>query len=125
MSLGSRVLRGAALAAVVTVPALAYADSDGLAGSVASITINEASADDYGTERGNLIVNEGSTNRKYQWGGTACSGRNVTEANIALLVEAMRNKDTLQIVPSYKLGTLQARCLVGFRLVAVTPGAAM
>lgn len=124
MSLRSRVLKGAALAVVMSVPALAYADTDGAVGSVASVSINEPSADDYGTERGNIIVNEGSANRKYQWGGTACSGRNLSDASIALLVDAMRNKDTVQILPSYKPGTSQARCLVGFRLATVSQGVA-
>lgn len=116
MSLCSRISRGVALSAVILVPTLAYADTDGAAGSVASVTVNESSADDYASERGNVYVNEGATNRKYQWGGQACSGRNLTEANIALLVEALRGRDGIQIVPSYKAGGGGARCLVGFRL---------
>ena len=88
MSLCSRVLKGAALAAVVLAPTLAYADADGIIGVVASVVINESGADDYAVERGSIFVNEGSVNRKYQWGGTACSGRLVSEATVALLVEA-------------------------------------
>lgn len=121
MSLRSRVLKVAALAAVVLVPTVAFADADGIVGTVASVTVNESSADDYAVERGSLIVNEGSLTRKYQWGGTACSGRNVTEANIQLLIEAMLNPSRLQIVPSYKTGAGLARCLVGFKLQVVTP----
>ena len=37
-----------------------------------------------------------------------------------MLVEAMQNRDKLQIVPSYKTGGMLARCLVGFKLQAVT-----
>jgi len=121
MSLRSRVLKVAALAAVVLVPAVAFADADGIVGTVASVVINESTADDYAVERGSMIVNEGAVTRKYQWGGTACSGRNVSEANITLLVEAMQNQDRLQIVPSYKTGAGLARCLVGFKLQAVLP----
>jgi hypothetical protein len=121
MSLCSRVLKGAALAAVVLVPAVAYADVDGLKGTVAAVTVNETSADDYSVERGNMVVNEGSTSRKYQWGGTACNGRNLTEANINLLLQTMRAADKLEIVPSYKTGAGQARCLVGFRVQVIVP----
>lgn len=122
MSLCSRVSRGVALSAVILVPAVAYADSDGAAGSVASVTVNESSADDYAAERGNVMVNEGAATRKYTWGGQACSGRNVSEANIALLFEAMRARDSVQIVPSYKSGGGGARCLVGFKLQPTPTG---
>ncbi len=124
MSLRSRVLRGVALAAVVLVPAVAYADSDGSKGTVASVTVNESSADDYTAERGNVFIQEASQTRKYQWGGTACSGKNLSEANIALLVDALRASDRLEIVPSYKSGAGAARCLVGFRVQLVQPAPA-
>ena len=120
MSLRSRVLKGAALAAVVLVPTIAFADADGQVGTVASLTINESTADDYATERGSIVVNEGSQTRKYQWGGTSCSGYVLSATNIQMLVEAMQNRDKLQIVPSYKTGGMLARCLVGFKLQAVT-----
>lgn len=115
-ALRSRVLAGALLAAVTATPSIAHADSLGTTGTVAEVMVNEPSADDYGVQIGYLIVNEGGVKRKYQWGGTACSGRNVSSQNIALLVGAMRSGVT--ITPSYKPGTSQARCLVGFRLVA-------
>lgn len=121
MSLRSQILKSAALAAVVLVPAVAFADADGLKGKVAAVTVNESSADDYSAERGNLVVNEGSVARKYQWGGTACNGKNLSEANIDLLFQAMKAADTVEIVPSYKTGAGQARCLVGFRVQVIAP----
>ena len=99
MSLRSRVLKGAALAAVVLVPTIAFADADGQVGTVASLTINESTADDYAIERGSIVL---------------------SATNIQMLVEAMQNRDKLQIVPSYKTGGMLARCLVGFKLQAVT-----
>jgi hypothetical protein len=122
MSLCSRVLRGVALSAVILVPAVAYADTDGAVGAVASVTINETSSDDYATERGNVYVNEGQTSRKYQWGGQACNGKNLSEANIAMLVEALRGRADIQMVPSYKTGAGNVRCLVGFRLQPAPSG---
>lgn len=124
MSLRARVLKFAAVSAVVLVPVVAFADADGLVGAVASLTVNESTADDYAVERGNLYVNEASATRKYQWGGTACSGRNISDANIQLLVNAMQNRDKLQVVPSYKTGAGLVRCLVGFKLQFVAPQAA-
>jgi len=121
MSLRSRVLKFAAVSVVVLVPAVAFADADGIVGTVASVVVNESSADDYAVERGSIVVNEASATRKYQWGGTACSGRNISEANIQLLVRAMQNRDKLQIVPSFKTGAGLARCLVGFKLQVVAP----
>ena len=121
MSLRSRVLRGVALAAVVLVPAVAYADVDGTKGTVASVSINDIYADDYTAERGNVVINEGSATRKYQWGGTVCSGKNLSEANVSLLIDALSAKDRLEIVPSYKSGAGAARCLVGFRVQLILP----
>ena len=124
MSLRSQVLKVVALAAVVLVPVVARADVDGSKGVVASVSVNEPSADDYSAERGNVTINEGSTTRKYQWGGTACNGRNLSETSIILLIQALQNKDRLEIVPSYKSGAGQARCLVGFRIQAIAPAPA-
>jgi hypothetical protein len=121
MSLRSQILKGAALAAVVLVPAVAFADADGLKGKVAAVSVNESSADDYSAERGNMVVNEGSVARKYQWGGTACNGKNLSEANIDLLFQAMKAADKVEVVPSYKTGAGQARCLVGFRVQVIAP----
>lgn len=121
MSLRSQVLKVVALAAVVLVPVVAHADVDGGKGVVASVTVNEPKASNYSSERGNVTINEGSTTRKYQWGGTACNGLNLSDANIILLIQALQNKDRLEIVPSYKSGAGQARCLVGFRIQAIAP----
>lgn len=120
MSLRSRVSKGV-LAVAMTVPSVAYADTDGTAGTVASVTVNESGSDDYSTVRGELVINEGQANRTYKWGGTVCSGRNVSETNVALLFEALRARDSVQLVPSYKSGIGGARCLVGFKLEPVRP----
>lgn len=124
MSLRSQVSKVVALAAVVLVPAVAHADVDGAKGVVASVSVNESSADDYSVERGNVAINEGSVTRRYQWGGTACNGRNLSDTSVVLLLEALQNKDRVEVVPSYKSGAGQARCLVGFRIQAIAPAPA-
>ncbi len=116
MLLRSRVFKGAALAAMMLVPAVAYADVNGAVGTLRSVSVNEPKSDNYAAEHGSIIVEESSQTRKYQWGGAACSGRLVSDSSVALLVRAMENRDTVQIVPSYKSVAGGLRCLVGFRL---------
>ena len=114
MSICTKIVGGAALEANLLVASIAYADSFGATGTVVGVTVNEGSADGYGVERGHIVINEGDVHRKYMWGGTACSGRNVADANIALLAEAMHRGTA--VTPTYKVGTGQVRCLVGIRL---------
>ncbi len=110
------------MATVVLLPSVALADVDGTKGIVSSVTINESSADDYASERGSIVVNENLTaTRKYQWGGAVCNGKNLSDASIALLFDALRARDKVEIVPSYKAGAGQARCLVGFKLQTIPP----
>ena len=73
--LRSRVFKGAALAAMMLVPMVAYAGVNGAAGTIRSVTINEPNSDNYASEHGSIIVEESAQTRKYQWGGAACSGR--------------------------------------------------
>jgi len=81
-------------AAIAAVPATTFADSSGSAGSVISVTVLESSSDDYGSYRGKIVIREGTepsaTQTEYRWGGTICANRNLSESNIALLVEALR-----------------------------------
>ena len=114
MKICTKIVGGAALAANLLVASIAYADSFGATGTVVGVTVNEPSADGFGVERGHIVISEGGTHRKYMWGGTACSGRYVAEATIALMAEAMHLGTA--VTPTYKVGTGQVRCLVGIRL---------
>ena len=116
MSKLSRVLKVVALCVVGLLPAVALAaDSDGLPGTIMSLRVNESSSDDYGSERGHVFIDEGGTSRKYQWGGLACNGRNLTAENTALLFDAMRDRG-IEVFPYYKPANGGIRCLVGFEL---------
>jgi len=111
----------AVLLAVGSIPALASAaDNSGIAGYVTSLTVNQKTSDSYSSFRGSIIVREGtepaSATREYRWGGTLCSGRDLSDADIHLLVEALRGRADTQIKPRYKTGQAATRCLVSFTL---------
>lgn len=107
-------------AAIAAVPTTTFADSSGSAGSVISVTVLESSSDDYGSYRGKIVIREGTepsaTQTEYRWGGTICANRNLSESNIALLVEALRGRSDTQVLPRYKMGQAGIRCLVSFTL---------
>ena len=92
-------------------------DSQGYGGGVASVRINETSSDAYGTERGNLVINEGGgVLRKYNIAGQACNGRTLSEQNMNILARMVGNAG-IKLVPYYKGGGGNARCLVGFDML--------
>ncbi|MEZ4450744.1 MAG: hypothetical protein R3B09_14780 [Nannocystaceae bacterium] len=115
-----RIFPLAALLTTAALPSMTFADSTGSPGYVISLTVHESSSDLYGTYRGSVTIRQGqepgSTQTEYRWGGTLCSGRNVTEANIELLTIALRGRSDTQIVPRYKMGQGGVRCLVSFTL---------
>lgn len=101
---------------IVSVPATTFADSDGLVGSVDSITVNESSSDDYAMANGVVTVREKSgTKRDYKWGGSLCPGRNLSASSISMLFDALRTQN-VEVVPSYKLGNGATRCITSFKL---------
>lgn len=54
----------------------------------------------------------------YRWGGSSCPAQRLTEAQVGLLVDALRDNQLLQVRPYYMLGEAADRCLVAFDLVA-------
>lgn len=110
------------VAALVAVPSTSFADSNGTAGTIASLTVYESSSDNYALANGVLTVLErGGTKRNYKWGGSICPGRNVSADSIGLLFDALRSKENVEVVPTYKTGNGNERCLTGFRLDRVEP----
>ncbi|HEY8377806.1 MAG TPA: hypothetical protein VIK91_15025 [Nannocystis sp.] len=117
MSLRPRLfLVAACLAALV--PATTFADSTGSSGVVEELAVYESGSDNYAMANGILTVKEsGGTKREYKWGGSLCAGRNVSANSISLLFDAMRSQSSVNIIPSYKVGSGNTRCLTGFKLV--------
>jgi hypothetical protein len=98
----------------VAIPATAFADESGTAGSVSSVEINTPSADTYLQYHGRVVVLTGkSTKTEYRWGGTSCGTRTVSADMIDTLVQAARN-DTVVVTPRFQVGQGDAKCLVGF-----------
>jgi hypothetical protein len=114
----SRSLVAAAAAVVILPTALAYADESGLTGRVVSIRVNETSSDDATGFVGSVTIRSGSKNSRevneYRWGGNQCPGRNLSEANVTRLVEALAEGDELRVTPYYKNGNGGTKCLTAF-----------
>jgi len=108
-----------ALSVTVLLSASALADSPGAAGKVVSITINGSKSDDYKSFHGSLeILPPGKNTRPldYKWGGTKCPGKDLTDHEVDILVDAFYHRKTTQVVPHSKNGQANTRCLVGFEL---------
>lgn len=111
------IVVAAACAALTSTPAAA-ADSTGVAGVIAKLSVYDDSSDTYAMQNGILQVVENGTGtlRNYLWGGSLCPGRELAPDMIQLLADAMHNRPTTEIVPTYKVGNGASRCLVGFTL---------
>ena len=98
---------------------LALADNTGAYGSVAQVTVNSSSSDEYSMARGRLIIDEGEQfYRHYQWGGTACNGKNMSADDVANLMLALQERRSLIVTPAWIMGAGGARCLVSYRITA-------
>lgn len=113
-----KIASATALAAAALLPMpSAFADSIGAYGPVAQIAVHGPQSDEYGVARGRLVVDEGQQlYRSYQWGGTACNGKYMTEADVANLLLALRDRSGLNLTPIWKAGAGRVRCLVSYRI---------
>ena len=96
------------------------ADNVGAYGTVAQVTVNGSSSDDIYGARGRLVIDEGQQfYRTYQWAGTACNGKNLSEAEVANLMMALKDRRELTVTPLWKAGAGSTRCLVAYRITAI------
>ncbi len=104
-------------AAALLLSAAALADNTGSLGTVAQVSVNGPSSDEIYVARGRLIIDEGDQfYRTYQWGGTACSGKNMSEADVANLTMALRDRRSVTVTPIWSAGAGGKRCLVAYRI---------
>lgn len=107
-----------ALAAALTAPSLAFADTSGAKGTIASLEVNTTSSDRYLQHHGRIIVVSGGKNTtasaEYRWGGVACGSRTLSEQQVALLQRALESGTP--ITPLYQDGQGATLCLVGVTL---------
>ena len=108
-------LLAVALVASGLAPA-AHADMQGDSGRIAALRLLESSADQYSSARGYLwLTNAELTTIKYQWGGQACNGRNLSDQSIDSLNETIALA-RVEVTPFYKIGGGGVRCLVGYQI---------
>lgn len=97
----------------------ALADLTGSLGTVAQVSVNGNSSDEVYVARGRLIIDEGDQfYRTYQWGGTACSGKNMSEDDVANFMMALRDRRSVTLTPIWSAGAGGKRCLVAYRITA-------
>ena len=79
-----KIIYGALLGAAALLNAgVALADNVGTYGTVAQVTVNGKTSDNYVAAHGRLVVDEGQQfYRQYMWGGAPCSGRLMSEADV-------------------------------------------
>ena len=94
----------------------AHADTAGPNGYISSLQINESSSDLYAQWRGRILVETDYGTDEYRWGGTYCSGRNMSPENLNLLHRTLMTPN-VQLLPAYKSGMVGSRCLVSFRIL--------
>jgi hypothetical protein len=109
-------------ALVLSIPTIAAADETGASGRVVRLVVNAAGSDSHALFHGQITVRKSTTAGKgevYQWGGTACPGSKLTDAQIALISDALHNRHRITVVPRYKAGEAAGtKCLTAFELVA-------
>ncbi len=115
-----KIIYGALLGAAALLNAgVALAEVVGAYGTVAQVTVNMERSDNYAAMHGRLIVDEGQQYyRQYQWGGAACSGRLLTESDVANLLMALKERGSLVVTPGYKKVAGGLRCLTSYRITA-------
>ncbi len=95
-----------------------YADTAGAAGVIADITINSEHADDFTSRRGRLTLDEGKKQLGlYSWGGLVCNNKNLSDAEVAVLLDLVGDKRKL-LQPIWTSGLGSTRCLVAYRVIA-------
>lgn len=89
----------------------AVADTDGSYGELVDLEVVTLSSDLSGIERGKLTLREDGIDQVYYWGGNRCLGRNLTEAEIGLLQNALL-APYIRVLLSYQPGQGGSRCVV-------------
>jgi hypothetical protein len=111
-----------ALCSVVVPSSASAADAEGVPGIAWDLQVLTTSADTYLQYHGRLVLLVGATPEEYRWGGTSCGSLTMSEDNIRLLKESVR--EGLTVTPRYLPGQGDLKCLVGFATekVAVVGG---
>ncbi len=121
MSIHRSLIAFAALTAL-TFPATALAaDSTGTSGTLESVEINHSTADTYLQYHGRIVIEGGGRMTEYRWGGTSCSNKTLPLELVAMLWDALAQRDAFTLTPRYQSGQGSNKCLVGFSLAPMVP----
>lgn len=105
-----------ALLATVAAPSLAFAEEDGVKGTIISLEVNHTSSDRYLQHHGRVVVASSKhATTEYRWGGVACGSRTLPENLVTMLQRALESGTP--IVPRHQPGQGQTQCLVAFTLL--------
>ena len=104
-------------AAALLLSAAALADNTGTLGTVVQVSVNGSSSNEINAARGRLLIDEGDQfYRTYQWGGTLCNGKNMSEDDVANFMMALRDRRSVTVTPIWTAGAGGKRCLVAYRI---------
>ena len=118
----SRSLAALTLATLAVAPATARADSAGKTGRITKLEIVSKGSTDAAKYRGSIQVRRGKDRPEvYHWGGGYCTGKDLTDGQIDLLMHALERNGRIKITPRFRNGQAGKRCLVGFTLHRVSP----
>lgn len=94
---------------------ITIADTASDFGELVELNVTAEGSDDYGRYRGIALLRAYSVDTEYYWGGSTCPGRNLSEAQVAMLQNlGMAPYMRLQIL--YKPGQGGRQCIVGFAM---------
>ncbi|HEY8518386.1 MAG TPA: hypothetical protein VIS07_22975 [Candidatus Binatia bacterium] len=110
----SKAIAAIVAALVLALPAAASADSTGIAGKIIGFQHFGTTSDDAGMVAGKIYVDEQGSTRVYAWGGSLCGSHQFDVDERQLLATAISHR--MSIVPRYKIGSGNTRCLVAFTL---------
>ncbi|HEY8518387.1 MAG TPA: hypothetical protein VIS07_22980 [Candidatus Binatia bacterium] len=110
-----KTIAAAVVALVLALPAAALADSTGNHGKLIGVEHGTPNSLYAAMLRGSIFVDEGNgVVREYGFGGSLCNSRDLTIEEEQLLVVAISQR--MSIIPRYRIGGGNTRCLVAFTL---------
>lgn len=112
-----RTLHALCVVTLVLVPGQGRADEPHPIGSVVAMEVVSDGSDEFGLFRGTLTlleIQDPQNLSEYVWGGNTCPGRDLTEAQVQMLIE-LSTAPYMVVLPYTKNGQGGAKCLVRFR----------
>lgn len=104
-----------AVAAMLIVSLSAQADDMTEYGQLISLQVNTSGSDDFNIFRGILVLRASNVDTEYKWGGSTCTGKDLTPEQIALLQNVLLDS-MMRVQLLTKPGQGGGICVVGFNM---------